>query len=52
MWKRIVGWILICFGILGAISALTTNPINLLYESPAIALCILIGWLLVRRKKK
>jgi hypothetical protein len=50
--KKIIGWILICWGALGAIYALATNPINLAYESPAIALVIFIGWLLVRQKKK
>jgi len=49
---KILGWILICWAILAAIYALATNPINLLYESPAIAAVIVIGWLLIRRKKK
>ncbi len=49
--KKVIGWILICWASLAAIYALATNPINLAYESPAIAVVIFIGWLLIRKKK-
>lgn len=49
---RVIGWILFGYGILGALYALTTNPVHLLYELPLIVLCIGGGWVLAHMKGK
>ncbi len=52
MWKKVIGWILFGLGILDAVYALATNPIHLLYESPAIIASSVGGWILAHRKQK